>query len=178
MGESKERAEREREREMKRGIEGKDGTKEESSIHTTVTTICHACAFSLGEKVQAFPFFLSHPTLFVVQSRNSRDPWESTWEMDSMGPIVFSTGKQPGLVERLSRVMKRGNTGARMRWDTTRKETNRRPGKENGRSNASCFSKVRSLRWQWSEGFSLREDWARKGPPEDFDAWHLQEVKI
>lgn len=31
--------------------------------------------------------------LFVVQSRNSRDPWESTWESDSMGPIVFSTGK-------------------------------------------------------------------------------------
>ena len=36
--------------------------------------------------------------------------------------------------------MKRGNTGVRVRWDTTRKETNRRSGKENGRSNASCVS--------------------------------------
>jgi len=61
----------------------------------------------------------------------------TAWENASLSIFV---GKQPRLVKRLSRVMKRGNTGVRVRWDTTRKETNRRSGKENGRSNASCVS--------------------------------------
>ncbi|XP_011691389.1 PREDICTED: uncharacterized protein LOC105452190 [Wasmannia auropunctata] len=57
------------------------------------TTICHASAFLLREIVRDFSLLSFAPTLglFVVQSRNSRDPWESTWESDSMGPIVFST---------------------------------------------------------------------------------------
>ena len=60
----------------------------------------------------------------------------TAWEKS----LSIFVGKQPRLVKRLSRVMKRGNTGVRVRWDTTRKETNRRSGKENGRSNASCVS--------------------------------------
>lgn len=78
-----------------------------------------------------------------------RDATESPVENASLSIFV---GKQPRLVERLSRVMKRGNTGARMRWDTTRKETNRRSRKENGRSNASCFSEGRMRRRKEVDG--------------------------
>lgn len=79
---------------------------------------------------------------------------ESLVENASLSIFV---GKQSRLVERLSRVMKRGNTGARVRWDTTRKETNRRSGKENGRSNASCFSEVGCAGERKSMGYIAAE---------------------
>lgn len=83
-----------------------------------------------------------------------RNATESLVENASLS--IFA-GKQSRLVERFSRVMKRGNTGARVRWDTTRKETNCRSGKENGRSNASCFSKVGCAGERKSMGYIAAE---------------------
>lgn len=79
---------------MKRGIERKNAAKEELSIqdgdHDLPRLRLLASRNSPGLSLLSFTPTLG---LFVVQSRNSRDPWESTWESDSMGLIVFSTGK-------------------------------------------------------------------------------------
>lgn len=79
---------------MKRGIERKNTAKEELSIqdgdHDLPRLRLLASRNSPGLSLLSFTPTLG---LFVVQSRNSRDPWESTWESDSMGLIVFSTGK-------------------------------------------------------------------------------------
>ncbi|XP_024872253.1 uncharacterized protein LOC112454858 [Temnothorax curvispinosus] len=78
---------------MKKRNRGKENaSKEELSIqdgdHDLPRLRLLASRNSPGLSFLSFPPTLG---LFVVQSRNSRDPWESTWESDSMGPIVFST---------------------------------------------------------------------------------------
>lgn len=78
---------------MKKEERKKNAAKKKLS---TIITICHACAFLLREITRGL-FFLSFPPtlgIFVVQSRDSRDSWESTWKTDSRWDrSLFSTGK-------------------------------------------------------------------------------------
>lgn len=84
-----------------------------------------------------------------------RDTTELSVENASLS--IFP-GKQPGLVERLSRVMKRGNTGARVRMGYNEERDESQVGKKRmGRSNASCFSEAECAGERKSMGYIIAE---------------------